>query len=195
MPNSRPDWLPEPTAPHEQTISEDAGFDGKLLHVRVDQVRLPSGAGSVREVVQHPGSVVIVAVTTLREVLLVQQYRYATGEYLLELPAGLIDPGEEAMTAAARELIEETGYRAGALHLLADVFVSPGYTTERTRIVLATECEPASYEPDVDEPMDVILCPLADVPGLLDANNHIMRNMQAMLGLMWLFRLGYCPSS
>ena len=189
----QPDWLPEPDTPHEQALFQETGFDGKLLHVQVDRVRLPSGAESVREIVRHPGSVVIVALTTRQEVLLVQQYRYATGEYLLELPAGLIDPGEEAMTTAARELMEETGHRAGTLQLLADVFASPGYSTERTRIVLATECEPAPHSPDEDEPMDIIRCPLADVPELLTAGSDRLRNMPAMLGLMWLYRLGYCP--
>jgi ADP-ribose pyrophosphatase len=192
MSEHRPVWVPAPTTPYEQQLSSETGFRGKLLHVQVDQVRLPSGAESVREIVQHPGSVVIVALTQQQTVLMVQQYRYATGEYLLELPAGLIDPGEDAMTAAARELFEETGYRAASLELLADVYVSPGYSTERTRIVLATGCEPEPHEADEDEPLDILHCPLADVPALLTAGSDQLRNMQAMLGLMWLLRLGYC---
>jgi ADP-ribose pyrophosphatase len=191
-PKSRPFWLPEPTTPPEKTLSSERGFDGKLLHVRVDQVELPSGKKSVRETVEHPGSVVIVALTATQEVLLVQQYRYATGQYLVELPARLIDPGEDAIEAAGRELSEETGYRAGSLRLLADVFVSPGYTTERTRIVLAEHCTAVAHEADQDEPMDIIHCPLADVPDLLTVGSPVVANMQAMLGLMWLYRLGYC---
>jgi ADP-ribose pyrophosphatase len=188
----RPDWLPEPSQPYEEQVSTDRGFDGKLLHVRVDQVRLPSGRPAVREIVEHPGSVVIVPVTMERNVLLIQQYRYAVGEYLLELPAGLIDSGELVLNAAGRELTEETGYRAGSLEILADVYVSPGYSQERTRIVLADHCEPVSHEPDIDEPIEIIHLPLARVPDLLARRSTLIANMQAMLGLMWLYRLGYC---
>jgi 8-oxo-dGTP pyrophosphatase MutT (NUDIX family) len=136
--------------------------------------------------------VVIVALTDASDVLLVQQYRYATGQYLVELPAGLIDPGEGAIEAAGRELYEETGYRASSLRQLADVFVSPGYSTERTKIVLAENCAPVAHEADEDEPMDIIHCPLTEVPSLLTVDSPVILNMQAMLGLMWLYRLGYC---
>jgi ADP-ribose pyrophosphatase len=189
---NRPDWLPEPTRPHEEHVSTTRGFDGKLLHIRADQVTLPSGREGWREIVEHPGSVVVAAVTTKGEVLLIQQYRYAVGEYLLELPAGLIDPGEDPITAAGRELTEETGYRAGALSILADVYVSPGYSQERTRIVLAEDCVPVEHSADIDEPIDIIRLPLAEVPALLQENSPLLANMQAMLGLMWLYRLGWC---
>jgi ADP-ribose pyrophosphatase len=188
----RPHWLPEPTRPHEEQRSTARGFDGKLLHVRVDQVTLPSGRDGTREIVEHPGSVVIAAVTTASEVLLIQQYRYAVDTYLLELPAGLIDPGEDPLTAAGRELTEETGYRAGNLRLLADVYVSPGYSQERTRIVLAEGCEPVEHAADIDEPIDIIRLPLTEVPALLQEQSPLLANMQAMLGLMWLYRLGWC---
>jgi ADP-ribose pyrophosphatase len=184
----RPAWLPEGSLPHEELIATERGFDGRLLHVRVDTVRLPSGRDAVREIVDHPGSVVIVPVTTAGTVLLIQQYRYAVADYLLELPAGLIDPGEDAMTAAARELEEETGYRAASLSLLADVFVSPGYTRERTRIVLARDCAPIERAADADEPIELLEVPLADIDTLLTPGSTLLRNMQAMLGLMWLWR-------
>jgi ADP-ribose pyrophosphatase len=191
----RPDWVPEPSQPHEEWSATTRGFDGKLLHVRVDQVRLPSGRPAVREIVEHPGSVVIVPVTVERTVLLIQQFRYAVGEYLLELPAGLIDPGEMTLIAAGRELIEETGYRAGSLEILAETYVSPGYSQERTRIVLADHCEPVPHEPDIDEPLDIIQLPLAQIPDLLTRRSTVIANMQAMLGLMWLYRLGYCDEA
>jgi ADP-ribose pyrophosphatase len=191
----RPDWVPEPSHPHEEQTSTERGFDGKLLHVRVDQVRLPSGRPAVREIVEHPGSVVIVPVTVERTVLLIQQYRYAVDEYLLELPAGLIDPGEMVLPAAGRELTEETGYQAGSLEILADVYVSPGYSQERTRIVLADHCEPVPHDPDIDEPIQIIHLSLVQVPDLLTRRSPLVANMQAMLGLMWLYRLGYCDEA
>lgn len=186
---ARPAWLPEGSMPHEEQVSTTRGFDGALLHVRVDDVRLPSGRASKREIVEHPGSVVVVPVTTAGTVLMIQQYRYAVGEYLLELPAGLVDPGEAPLAAAGRELVEETGYRAGSLALLASAWVSPGYSQEETRIVLARGCVPVEHEADEDEPIELLHVPLADVPGLLTAGNGVLRNMQAMLGLMWLYRL------
>src|SRR6478735_6983242 len=99
-------------APHEETLRSERGFDGKLLHVRVDHVRLPSGRESVREVVEHPGAVAIVAVTERGEVILIRQWRHAAGAELLEIPAGTRETGEAPETTAGRELIEETGYRA-----------------------------------------------------------------------------------
>jgi len=182
-------WRGEPAMPHEVGFGSRRAFDGHLLHVRVDDVRLPSGRESVREIVEHPGSVVIVALTTDQEVLMIRQFRYATGRYLLELPAGLIDPGEHFMESAARELIEETGYRAGSLRHLTTVFMSPGYTQERSAIVLAKDCQPVDHAPDQDEPIELILRPLASLGELLLPGNTAIEEAQAMLGILWLLRL------
>lgn len=179
-----------PDLPHETRTGSRRAFDGRLLHVRVDDVRLPSGRESVREVVEHPGSAVIVPVTSDGHVLMIRQYRHVTGEYLLELPAGLIDPGEDALSTARRELVEETGHEAGPVRELATVYVSPGYSEERTTLVLAEECAPVAHEADQDEPVQVVRVPLAEVPALLEPGDSPIRNAQAMLGLMWLVRLG-----
>ncbi len=179
-----------PDLPHEERIDSRRAFDGRLLHVRVDDVRLPSGRESVREIVEHPGSAVIVPVTTDGHVLMIRQYRYATGEYLLELPAGLVDPGEDIATAGTRELLEETGHRAGSVRELARVWVSPGYSEERTTLLLAEGCEPVPHEGDEDEPIQIIRVPLAAVPSLLEPGASPVHNAQAMLGLLWLVRLG-----
>jgi len=178
-----------PELPHEEQTGSVRAFDGKLLHVRVDDVRLPSGQESVREIVEHPGSVVIVPVTVADEVILIRQFRHATGRTLLELPAGLIDPGEEILETARRELLEETGYVAGTLRHLTTVYVSPGYSEERTSIVLAEECVATDHEPDPDEPMQVLARPLASIPDLLIPGETVIENAQAMLGLLWLLRL------
>lgn len=173
--------------PYEVTTGTRRAFDGKLLRVRVDDVRLPSGRESVREVVEHPGSAVIVPVTTDDHILLIRQYRHATGQMLLELPAGLIDEGEAALATAARELREEVGYVAASLRELATVFVSPGYSEEQTTIVLAEGCTPVDHEPDEDEPIDLVQRPVAAIPAMLDAGE--IGDAQALIGLLWLARL------
>ncbi|HVL26255.1 MAG TPA: NUDIX hydrolase [Thermomicrobiales bacterium] len=179
-----------PDLPHETTLATRRAFDGHLLHVRVDDVRLPSGRESVREIVEHPGSAVIVPVTVDGHLLMIRQYRYVIDDYLLELPAGVLDPGEDALTAARRELIEETGHEAGTIRELSTVYVSPGYTHERSTLVLAEGCVPVAHEADQDEPIQLVLIPLAEIPALLTAGASPIRNAQAMIGLMWLYRLG-----
>ena len=110
---------------------------GRALVVHVDDVLLPDGRHAQREIVEHPGSVVLVPVDAGR-VLLVRQYRYAVGSELLELPAGTLEPGEAPLQAAHRELAEETAQSAGSLELLAELYPSPGYTSERMWFYLAT---------------------------------------------------------
>lgn len=182
-------WQEMPPIPHEETIGTRRGFDGGLLHVRVDDVRLPSGTHSTREVVTHPGSVVIIPVTTDGDVLLIRQWRHVTGRYQIELPAGHIDPGEHFLTSAGRELIEETGHTAGKLRHLTTVFMSPGYTEERTAFVLATGCTPIAHEADQDEPIEVIRFALDELPTLLTPGDTAIENAQTMLGVLWLLRL------
>ncbi len=182
-------WQRGPVLPHEVTTETRRGFDGHLLHVRVDDVILPSGRMSRREIVEHPGSVVILPLTVDREVLLIRQWRHVTNRYQLELPAGVIDPGEFFMQTAGRELIEETGHEAGDLRHLATIFMSPGYTNERTAFVLASGCRAIEREADVDEPMELIRRPLSSIADLLMPGNAAIEDAQTVLGLLWLLRL------
>ncbi len=125
-------------------------FQGKVLHVQVKSIRLADGTESKREVVNHPGAVCIVPVLE-GSVLLVRQYRLPADGPLLEAPAGTREPGEAPEVCAARELREETGYRAGKLHPLGSFFVAPGYSTERIYAYLATELIPDALQMDADE--------------------------------------------
>ena len=101
--------------PFGETLSSRRGFDGAWVHVRVDEVRLPTGRVTTREIVEHPGSVAIVGVTSDGNVLLLRQSHHAIGRTLLGVPAGTLEPGETPEACARRELTEETGYRAGRL--------------------------------------------------------------------------------
>ncbi len=188
------DLTPAQELPHETRTGSETIYDQPWLKVRIDDVTLPSGRAGQRAVVQRPQSVVIIPVTAEREVLVIRQYRYAADRYLIELPAGLIDPGEDALVTAARELIEETGHEPGSLRVLTTVYMSPGYTDEQTTYVLAEGCRPVDHAPDPDEPIRVAKLPLAEVPDLLVPGETLVIQAQAMLGLMWLLRMQPFPS-
>ena len=179
----------ETTRPHEERLASRRVFDGHLLHVRVDDVRMPTGRETVREMVEHPGSVIVLPVTTDDEVVFVRQYRYTVDETVIELPAGLIDEGEAPEDAARRELEEETGYRPGEMRLLGSAFVSPGYTQEESRFYVATGCTRDAHEPDEEEPMEVLHVPLADLPEMVQPGEPLIRNAQTLLAVNWFLRL------
>jgi ADP-ribose pyrophosphatase len=179
---------PAPDPPLGEILSSRRGFDGAHVHVRVDQVRLPSGRITTRETVEHPGSVAIVAVTRERQVLLLRQSHHAIRRTLLGLPAGTLVPGESPEACAARELEEETGYRAGRLTRLAAYFVSPGYTDERQTLFRADDCEPAGREIDPDELIRLAPVALADVPRLLAPGPDQIEDAKTLLGLCFLLR-------
>ncbi|HEY9474241.1 MAG TPA: NUDIX hydrolase [Mycobacteriales bacterium] len=118
-------------------------YRGRVFGMRADQVEMPGGRIAVREVVVHPGAVVVAAVDEQDRLVMVHQYRHPVGQHLFELPAGLLDvDGEPAVVAAGRELYEEAHLRAGRWHLLADVFPSPGMTDEAVRLYLARDLTP-----------------------------------------------------
>lgn len=172
--------------PHEETIRSERGFDGKLVHVRVDHVRLPSGTESVREVVEHSGAVAIVALTANDELILVRQWRHAVGMELLELPAGTAEPGEEPETTAVRELFEETGYRAGKISLIAQYFSSAGFLNEQMTLFLAEECVAGEQPVDADERTEVVLVPRAGIADLVAPGRQQVQDAKSLIGILWL---------
>ena len=113
-------------------------FEGNVISVRTDEVRMSDGAVATREIVEHPGAVGVVALDDDDRIVLINQYRHPVGRYLDELPAGLLDvPGEAALEAALRELSEEAGIAASDWHVLVDLYTSPGMTDEAIRVFLA----------------------------------------------------------
>ncbi len=145
----------------ETTLSSEAIYKGRVIDLRVDEVELPDGRRSTREIVTHRGAVAAVALDGA-EVLLVRQWRHATGEALLEIPAGTLEEGEAPEDTVRRELVEEIGHRAGRIEHLADLYVAPGYSSEVIRIYLATELRPERAEADADENIEVVRLALDD---------------------------------
>lgn len=143
-------------------------FSGPIFRVVTGSARLEDGQRARRDVVEHRGGVGVVAIHEGR-VLLVRQYRLAAGREMLEIPAGLREPGEEPARTAARELAEELGYAAGRLVPLATYHTSPGFTDETTAIFLALDLRPEAAEQDWDERLHPEERPLAEIPAALAA--------------------------
>jgi len=135
----------------EVTLSTEKVFQGKRISVRVDRVRLTDGTESIRDIVEHPDAVVIAAVDDQRNLIFVRQYRKAPETELLELPAGVIDPGEEPIVAAMRELREETGYSAERLEEIGSFYSAPGTMTEMLYAYLASGLNVDPLPADEDE--------------------------------------------
>src|SRR5258708_5998541 len=137
--------------PIAQILHSEEIYKGPVFGVRRDEVLEPGGLRTIREVITHPGSVVVLPVLPDGRILLVRQYRHATRQYLWELVAGRIDSGENVRHAAARELIEETGYRAQRFRVFLDVFPTPGFLEERMYILLAEKLTAGEARPEEDE--------------------------------------------
>ena len=130
-------------------------FSGKVLHVTEDTVLLENGKQATREIIHHNGAAAVIAFDENDRLLMVQQYRYAIGQELLELPAGKIDPGETPEQCAARELVEETGYRAGKLTELGVIYPAAAYTAEALYLFYAEDLTPDKQHLDEDEFLSV----------------------------------------
>ncbi len=137
-------------------------FRGRTVKLDVDRVRLPNGKEMDFEMIRHVGAAAVVPLAADGSVLLIRQYRYATGGFLLEIPAGKLDPGEAPEACAARELVEETGFRAAKLEPLGWIWTTPGFTDEKIWLFLATGLEPAKQALEDDEILTLERLPLAE---------------------------------
>jgi len=135
----------------EKLLESNEVFEGKVLNVFNDRVRLPDGGESTREVVRHPGGACVCAIDKNLEVAFVRQFRYAYGMEILELPAGKLEKGEDPSFAASRELKEEAGLAAGEMLPLGVMYPSPGYTDEIIHMFLSVNSRPCENQPDDDE--------------------------------------------
>ena len=168
-------------------LSSKTVFRGPVFSVVAQQVKEPDGVQVRRDIVQHPGSIVILAVDDsgkTARVLLERQYRHAAGDRLWELPAGSLDPGEEPLPAAKRELLEETGYSATKWQKALYFFVSPGFLTESMHVFLATGLKKGQAQPEEDERIAVRFFPIQQAVQMV-MSGKIM-DAKTIAPLLWL---------
>ncbi len=171
-------------------LSSKVVFDGKVFSVTSDKVQEPNGIVARRDVVRHSGSVVILAIDeTAREprVLLERQYRYAARDYLWELPAGRIDPGEKPLAAGKRELREETGYRARQWKRALSFYPSPGFVDEVMTIYLARNLTAGDPQPEADESIECKFFTLSQTIEMTLSGK--IRDGKTICGVLWLAEL------
>ena len=140
----------------EKTLESKTVYKGRIINLRLDSVVLENGNTAMREVVEHPGAVGIVALKDNGDIVMVKQYRKAAEQELFELPAGKLEQGEDPADCAARELTEETGYTAGDLRYLVSFYTSPGFSNEILHMFLATGLSQGKNNPDDDEMVETV---------------------------------------
>ena len=159
-------------------------YRGPVFRVRTDLLRYADGHRFACDVVEHPGSVAIAAMRGKRELLLVRQYRHPLRATMWEIPAGKCEPGETPLEGAARELAEETGYRAARVELLASVAMTPGFCDEVLHLVCARDLTPGAQALDDDERIDVRAVTIEE--GMAMVARGEIADAKTLLALLWL---------
>jgi ADP-ribose pyrophosphatase len=154
----------------EKTVSSEILHHGRAFSFKRDEVQLPNGRRTFRDIVDHPGAVAIIPVLPDGRVALVRQYRYAIRKSLLELPAGTLEQGELPLDCARRELREETGYEAGTIEKMLSFYTAPGYSSEMIHVFVAKDLRLVGAEAEPDENITVKPMGLEEVLRLIDEN-------------------------
>src|SRR5271154_6707481 len=178
-----------------RVISSRVSYQGSVFNVTTDEVEEPGGVRARRDVIRHSGSIVVLAVDESGKsnrkveprVLLERQYRHAAQSMMWELPAGRIDDGETALTAAKRELLEETGYTAQQWKRILHFYVSPGFLDETMTIYLARGLNSGEAQPEADERIAVRFFPLSEARRM--AVNGRIRDAKTISGILWLAQM------
>src|SRR5712692_298697 len=165
-----------------RVLSSRVAYKGNHIQVREDRVVEPAGYEAWREIVVHPGAVCIVARPNPDEVILIRQYRHATGRELLEIPAGTLHNGEDPLECAFRELEEETGYRAKVMAERARFWTTPGFTNEFMYLYEATDLTKTQINPDEDEVIEVDIVGRSEA--LQMAADGRIQDAKSILGLL-----------
>jgi len=169
-----------------RVLSSKIMFRGRSYNVRRDEIIEPGGVRAVREVVVHHGSVVILPVLPDGRIVLVRQFRYATGQHLWELCAGHLEPGEKPVPAGHRELLEETGYRAKRLRVLFSFFPAPGFLTERMHVLLAEGLTAGAAQPEEDEQIEVRAYTKTELQKMI--RRGIIQDGKSIAGILYYLR-------
>jgi len=177
----------EPPDLTETELSSETVFKGRLMHVKLDRVRLPDGGESTREYIVHPGAVVVIPVFENGDLLLERQHRYPLHRDFIELPAGKIDAGEADLTCAQRELEEETGYTASEWREVTTIYPCIGYSDERLAFYLARGLEPGNHGRDPDEFLEILRVPFGEAMDWV--RNGKICETKTVIGLFWLEKM------
>jgi ADP-ribose pyrophosphatase len=164
-------------------LSSEMVYQGKVFGVRRDEVLEPDGLRTTREVITHPGSVVVLPVLPDGRVVMVRQYRHATRQYLWELVAGRKEAEETPKRGAARELLEETGYRAKRFKIFLDVFPTPGFLEERMYLLLAEGLTAGEAQPEEDEKIEVRAFKLKELKQIIKSGR--LRDAKSIAGILY----------
>ncbi|MGD6815668.1 NUDIX hydrolase [Metabacillus sp. 84] len=153
----------------EKELSSEQIYSGKIIDLYVQEVELPNGKTSKREVIKHPGAVAVIAITPEGKLLMVEQFRKALERTLIEIPAGKLEPGEEPEKTAVRELEEETGFTARSIDHLVSFYTSPGFADELVHLYITEDLAPIENEAhlDEDEFVDLMEVTLEEAEALL----------------------------
>ncbi|MCE5200376.1 MAG: NUDIX hydrolase [Armatimonadota bacterium] len=171
----------------EETIESRMAFEGRLVKLRVDRVRLPDGKETTREIVVHRGAIAAVPLIDTDRIVMVRQFRQAAGEALLEIPAGTLDPNEEPVVCAVRELREEIGYQANKLTLMFRSYLAPGYSSEMLHTFLAEDLTQIQAEPEADEFIEIVEVRMADAVDMIRSGE--IRDAKTICGVLMAQRI------
>ncbi len=165
----------------EQTLRTTEIYKGKIIDLQLDEVELPNGKTSQRELVKHPGAVAVIPLTSEGRLVLVRQYRKALDKIIVEIPAGKLEENEERISCAKRELEEETGYAAKELRFVASFYTSPGFANEIIHLYLAEQLTNGEANTDEDEFLDVVEVTLDEAEQMVKEQSiHDAKTMYAV---------------
>ena len=156
-------------------------YTGKVVTLNIDTVTLPNGATIDLETIRHPGAAAVVPIKDDGTVVLIRQFRHAAGGFIYEIPAGKLQPGEDPLHCASRELEEEVGYRAASFELLSSIFTAPGFADEVIHVYKATGLTQGRQQLDPDEVLDIIEMPIAEAVNKIE--DGTIRDAKTIVGL------------
>ncbi|HXQ28394.1 MAG TPA: NUDIX hydrolase [Gemmatimonadales bacterium] len=170
-------------------LSKRRMYSGKVISVDLDRVRFPNGSEGELEMIRHPGASAVVPCASDPTgpdptILMIRQYRYATGGALWEVPAGTLGPGEQPEACARRELLEEAGVRAGRIERLTSIWTTPGFTDELIHLFWAQDLTPAAAAPEPDEFIEVVPRPLSEVLAAIGAGE--IRDAKTIVAILYM---------
>jgi len=163
-------------------------YTGRVVTLNIDTVRLPNGLTVDLETIRHPGAAAVVPMKDDGTVVLIRQFRHAAGGFIYEIPAGKLNPGEDPLHCAARELEEEVGYRAATLSLLSSIFTAPGFADEVIHVYKATGLTQGRQQLDRDEVLEVIEMPLREAIEKIE--DGTIRDSKTIVGLQAVYIRG-----